>query len=115
MIELIADILFIIFIIIFIIIAYKGYHISLLYKDNESGLVIVFIGIIYMISAALSFLAIVYASYKLGINIFFTSYPKFETGLLLMVSSLAAYIISSKIMKITIDYFKKEGIVANKK
>lgn len=115
MIELIADILFSAFVIIILIISYKGFNVSLLYNDNKYGLIVISIILIYITSAIITFLAIIFAPYKLGLSISFSSYPKFETAIHLVISSTMALFLSSKVMKITIDYFKKEGMVVQKK
>lgn len=111
MIELIADILFITYLIILLIIAYKGFNISLLYKDNKYGLIVISIVLIYIVSAILTFLVIIYTPYILGFDVSFSNYPKFVIATQLVISTTLAFFVASRAMKITIDYFIKEGLL----
>ncbi|ETA69119.1 hypothetical protein MettiDRAFT_2613 [Methanolobus tindarius DSM 2278] len=92
MIELIADILFITYLIILLIIAYKGFNISLLYKDNKYGLIVISIVLIYIVSAILTFLVIIYTPYKLGFNASVSNYSKFVIAMQLVISSTLAFL-----------------------
>ncbi len=115
MIESIALMSFFLYLIILIIICWKGFVFSTEYADYHSGQIVVSIVVIYIVSAIVSFLAIIYAPYKLGINIYFTEYHQFETGLLLVISSMIAYFVSSKFLKKCIHFFMKEGDLVRKK
>jgi hypothetical protein len=115
MIELIADLLFFASIVIIVITMNRGIKFSGDYADYHSGQIVISIVIIYSVSAVLSFLGFIYAPYKLGINIYFTDHPKFETGLHLAISSIVAYCVSSKVLDRCINFFMKEGDLVRKK
>jgi formate hydrogenlyase subunit 3/multisubunit Na+/H+ antiporter MnhD subunit len=114
-IELIVDILFVIIVVVLIISCFKAFEITISYEDKKSGIFLTIIGITYLFSIISSLLAIAYVIYLTDIHIFQEEYAKIEGAIFVLISTLTAYFISSKIKTTIINYCKKEGFIADKK
>lgn len=111
MVDVVSDILFVISIFIIVSAVYKGYKLSLLYGDKKSGMVIIFIVIFYFLVISFSFLAILIAIDQSDILIHFNQLGKRGNSMSLLISSIGAYVVSSKIKKNIVDYCMRKGII----
>ena len=102
MIQLIADLIFVTSIVVFVITAYKGYEFSLEYEDNKSGIIIFSIGILYLFVVLSSLLAVLFGVFLSGIHILPVELVKLQKSIYILISSLTAYLVSSKFKKCAI-------------